>query len=153
MEYSLYDFYYRNEAQIKKEKRIATYPDTVGYTSESVEELHKIGMPVNQPIIDNKAYEYVEPFSADYKFNKDKNIAFYCKEDSAKVSVQYWDYLPMSSSDKGKYSKIANSEKYYYENMMQLRVIWTKLIESELFEIESKHLWEDETPVSVLKIK
>lgn len=128
--FQLYDFYIRNQSLLEKEKELTDYPDTNG---------------------EKKQYTYITTSSPGnfYQTRFSTNtiyIGIKCDTMSFSKTIYKYKYQPLTqTTDSLNYhNRCGNDQKYYYENQ-QLKIYqWITLIESGLFDIESRKLWERE---------
>jgi hypothetical protein len=146
--FQLYDFFERNEAYLNKEEILTTYTDTVKIIPPNPNDSIK----VSQYITRQKGYLYETrypgnfiplacSFAVTYKTNKKDFFANYkysVFQPTGKNTAQDSTYLNNLSGFQG---PIANNERNYYVNQSTMIYTWVMLIEREIAEVESRHLW------------
>jgi hypothetical protein len=151
-DFMLFDYYSRNRSEIQSEQVLGSDKD---FNEEEIKWFEQNRIDFRQSVF---TYYEGAPNGSTYNRMSMENSGLELYYESGKtIFRRYLDlskFRPMVSADKnaqGMKNKIpyANNTVFYYHNQLLKVNIWVKLIESQLFDIESRSTWLTESKMKL----
>lgn len=148
-DYQLYDFYFRNKLELDTERLLQKNSD---FLPEEIEYYKERDISLSA----NNQYKYVNGYPGVIMYKRHDieqsfvRIDYWSENETYSRDIDLYKLRPMVDADEQAtdllYGAVpyANNTDFYYHNQMLKVNIWLKLMEGQLFEIESRSNWVSE---------